>query len=533
LTRQDAVLVVYPDLTVAIRNLGATPLAFNGYQILSEAGRLDPNGWMSIADRVTAGKAAEVMQVLGFGAISSGEMSASTQSLAEGNIAGKAILIPGAEFSLGKPFQGTYEEVISEISAIPGQGDGDLSAFIQVGIEGGSIDIAPAAAYVPVTYTLLEPPYRFRLEGNQLVLNDPLDYEMGDDYFTVRVRAEAQGMAPLEKSFVIEVENVNEAPTVYLRTPGLPLQVYAGRSLSLSPITASDPDIRNEEGDNKLLLLNISVAHGELAFGSVEMLTQSTGSADGRQWQLLGSIADLNTAIQTLKYVSEPSFVGEDTYQFQINDLGHTGLGPAITSSFSFPIEVLEPALRATEDILSALSTLPLVGQASLLLENDMFPIDRPPQVEIVEPPAIGSLELKSDGSFVYTAPWGASGFTTFKYRLVEGTAASASALVMIDLDPYWGDANGDFSVDLTDFGILKKSFGTSDRAGDLNNDGSVDLTDFSILKSTFGSTATPPLPAAPADGQLPIAAHNAAIDDVFRAIAVNEALRELEQTEE
>ncbi len=63
------------------------------------------------------------------------------------------------------------------------------------------------------------------------------------------------------------------------------------------------------------------------------------------------------------------------------------------------------------------------------------------------------------------------------------------------------GDANGDGSVDLTDFAIVKDHFGTGTTLaeGDFNGDLVVDLLDFSILKENFGqeSPATPvPEPA-------------------------------------
>ncbi|MEM1011398.1 MAG: glycosyl hydrolase family 28-related protein [Planctomycetota bacterium] len=56
------------------------------------------------------------------------------------------------------------------------------------------------------------------------------------------------------------------------------------------------------------------------------------------------------------------------------------------------------------------------------------------------------------------------------------------------------GDADGNGTVDLADFGILRANFGTSDAAvtqGDFNGDGSVDLADFGILRANFGATET------------------------------------------
>ncbi|NLF31725.1 MAG: hypothetical protein GX591_12655 [Planctomycetes bacterium] len=56
------------------------------------------------------------------------------------------------------------------------------------------------------------------------------------------------------------------------------------------------------------------------------------------------------------------------------------------------------------------------------------------------------------------------------------------------------GDADGDGDVDLDDFVILKRNFGTPSGAtramGDFDGDGDVDLDDFVLLKTNFGSTA-------------------------------------------
>lgn len=72
---------------------------------------------------------------------------------------------------------------------------------------------------------------------------------------------------------------------------------------------------------------------------------------------------------------------------------------------------------------------------------------------------------------------------------------AQASSLRIVDF--LAGDANGDGSVDLTDFGILKANFGsgTTRAQGDFNGDASVDLTDFGILKANFGKSGTLAVP--------------------------------------
>ena len=70
------------------------------------------------------------------------------------------------------------------------------------------------------------------------------------------------------------------------------------------------------------------------------------------------------------------------------------------------------------------------------------------------------------------------------------------------------GDANNDNVVDISDFSILRATFGRScgdagfDPRADFNGDCTVDVSDFSLLRSNFGSGGAPPIgPAAGAGG--------------------------------
>jgi hypothetical protein len=71
-----------------------------------------------------------------------------------------------------------------------------------------------------------------------------------------------------------------------------------------------------------------------------------------------------------------------------------------------------------------------------------------------------------------------------------NGSQAEARRLEIIDQQP--GDANGDGTVDLSDFTILRNNFGTAMGAtlsdGDFNGDGMIDLADFTILRNNFGT---------------------------------------------
>ncbi len=66
----------------------------------------------------------------------------------------------------------------------------------------------------------------------------------------------------------------------------------------------------------------------------------------------------------------------------------------------------------------------------------------------------------------------------------------------VVDLDTRLpGDANGDGTVSILDFAILRANFGNSDMVtfelGDFNEDGVVSILDFAILRANFGTSAT------------------------------------------
>ncbi|MEM1011733.1 MAG: PEP-CTERM sorting domain-containing protein [Planctomycetota bacterium] len=62
-----------------------------------------------------------------------------------------------------------------------------------------------------------------------------------------------------------------------------------------------------------------------------------------------------------------------------------------------------------------------------------------------------------------------------------------------VDVPMLPGDANGDGTVDLADFGILRANFGSTMgtfATGDFNGDMNVDLADFGILRANFGTSS-------------------------------------------
>ncbi|MEM7809767.1 MAG: hypothetical protein AAF561_16780, partial [Planctomycetota bacterium] len=101
--------------------------------------------------------------------------------------------------------------------------------------------------------------------------------------------------------------------------------------------------------------------------------------------------------------------------------------------------------------------------------------------------------------------------FEIFSFNSISGAFSSvvnatSDSSLMFDLDVgldslvlrvlgdlFPGDANGDGTVDLADFGILRANFGSTTgtfATGDFNGDMNVDLADFGILRANFGNSS-------------------------------------------
>ena len=133
-----------------------------------------------------------------------------------------------------------------------------------------------------------------------------------------------------------------------------------------------------------------------------------------------------------------------------------------------------------------------------------------PPQVAVVFrsddgiPDVVGELSYTAQGDLTVSYLPNRKGvlhFTAPQYLSVnvpvDLTSGQASG-INVTLEP--GDANGDNSVDSTDFGILIGAYGSSvsvpgsgyDPTADFNGDGSVDSSDFALLIGSYGDTGAP-----------------------------------------
>lgn len=124
-------LLVNWDGSTWLWNTGAGQLSFDGYQIASESGGLDPHGWLSISDYVGSGQVATVIGALGASSLTFGEANPGPSNLAELNLGGVGTLQAGAQFYIGRPFR-SLDEVQRSSFFYSQPGTGSQSGAIEL-----------------------------------------------------------------------------------------------------------------------------------------------------------------------------------------------------------------------------------------------------------------------------------------------------------------------------------------------------------------------------------------------------------------
>jgi len=186
---------------------------------------------------------------------------------------------------------------------------------------------------------------RVQLVGNQVTVAGGLDFEKSASH-VIRVKVTDSGGLSFEKDLTIHVTNVNERPLV-----GVPSAQVAkpGQALALSGIVLSDPDLQGTDLETKPLRLTLEADQGTLQLGSLVGLTISAGANGSSSIALQGSLNALNAALGTLSHQAANGFTGLATLSVSLDDLGHTGEGPALTESATLSIQINTPPVAVSD----------------------------------------------------------------------------------------------------------------------------------------------------------------------------------------
>jgi len=128
----------------------------------------------------------------------------------------------------------------------------------------------------------------------------------------------------------------NDAPTLDL--PGS-LRVASGFSEDVTD--ASDVAVAVADPDAPSVLITVSVGNGTLSLGQTNGLTFQTGDgSDDASMSFSGTLADVNAALESLTYLSDRGYIGNDTLNVTVDDQGGTGNPGSLTDSGTVDIVV-------------------------------------------------------------------------------------------------------------------------------------------------------------------------------------------------
>ena len=133
------------------------------------------------------------------------------------------------------------------------------------------------------------------------------------------------------------VSGVNDVPVLSVSTGSFSVDEEA--TLAVTGVSLTDIDSGSDD-----VQLTLSVSNGTLSIND-----PNTGPVTGANLVITGTIAELNTALAALTYVSDTDFSGADTINLEINDLGsHNGLPLTDTGSISIDVNPVTDAVVPT-----------------------------------------------------------------------------------------------------------------------------------------------------------------------------------------
>jgi large repetitive protein len=187
----------------------------------------------------------------------------------------------------------------------------------------------------------------------------------------------------------------------------------------------------------------VAIAETLLSVSADEGVLVNDSAADGDP---LSAVLVAGTAHGTVTlnpdgsfdYQPEIGFTGEDSFTYQASD------GVGLSEVATVTVNVGSAANHrpvAVNDRFATTVDQPLSVSAPGLLGNDVDPDGDSQTAQLFSGPQNGTVELSSDGSFVYTPSAGFQGRDSFIYRTFDGEVHSALAAVTIYVNPPIGDS--------------------------------------------------------------------------------------------
>jgi VCBS repeat-containing protein len=322
---------------------------------------------------------------------------------------------------------------------------------------------------LPLSAVLVEGPKHgtLTLEADGSFVYVPTADFSGSDSFTYK---DDDGNAASSTATVsIAVEHVNRAPVNTVPMPGQ--TTSENTSLVFSTADANAISVSDVDSEGGVEQVELTVAHGTLTPGSTAGLIVSGDGTD--ELTLEGTIAALSTGLEGLAYAPETDYHGADTLTLTTDDLGHTGVGGAKTTTSTVGITVSAAVYdHASDDSYSINENEALAVSAPGVLANDTDSDSLPLSAVLVTGPAYGTLTLNADGSFTYTPEALYSGTDSFTYEDNDGNTDSNTATVTITVAKATFDHAADDSYSVDENATLTKPAAEGVLANDSDSEG-------------------------------------------------------------
>lgn len=254
----------------------------------------------------------------------------------------------------------------------------------------------------------------------------------GSDSFTY---AASDGQASTQAVATFEVTNSYDPATAvadsYLTQPGATLQIEAAAGVLINDL---NPDRAN---------LNVQLVNN-------------------------ASQGQLNLAADGSFQLVAPAQAGQVTFSYRISD------GVNVTSPATVTIQVNTPPAVNTDSYVISEDTMLSRNVAQGVLANDTDVDGNNLQVELIEGPQHGELNLAVDGSFTYAPHSNYAGSDQFRYRTMDGFYSSLPVTVELTVE-----AVNDLPVGKRDVYVTKRdaALEVSAERGMLANDQDVEQT--------------------------------------------------------
>jgi hypothetical protein len=229
------------------------------------------------------------------------------------------------------------------------------------------------------------------------------------------------------KTFTVVMTAINDAPFITA-----PAAVSVAEDTVLSFSGTNTIQVSDVDAGDGLLRLSLSVSNGVLwvsATNGIEWLSGTNGSAS---MTMAGTLANLNTALTNLTYLSATNYCGPDTLTLTLDDQGNSGSGGALTASALIAINVLPindpPIALAQSLVMDEDTSLPIILSGSDA-DGDTLTFT------VVSGPTNGVLSGVAP-SLIYLPNTNYNGPDAFSFTVSDGSAISVISVVSITVNP-------------------------------------------------------------------------------------------------